>query len=1189
MAGEPWLDYAKAEAKAPAPAAVSEGPWSEYQTPANDAGPWSEYQKPKPVEGAPLEGGPRAEEIVVKRDFWNPSGPEAGGAWGLDPENEKFFTDIGLRNTLQGEQIYQALNLGARALDVGQDIGHKALVGLDELSIASGLADALSSDNGANRFLPGTAIGALLEALPEGGLSHGIGGPTSVAARATSSEIKGMLQGKLEAGATRAEMDAALQEATGNPELTFGGDLDAAIAYRDDPANKGKPPPLLYEKDVQTEAALKAEADAFRPKPEPTPESAFYDEAGAEAKLAKEAEAFKARPKEDVTPVEATETKSEVPPETVKAIVDNVNEAVKDWKKPPRFEVHESFDDLDVDNGALGVYDSETGGIRLNAKAIQEEAEARGLSPEEMTNTVVFHEGLGHFGLAQQFQTRLDDIMTGFYRGNVEFKDLVDKWRETNPDAYADDLNPLARASEEVLAEMSEGGKIPTKLLSVIKNYIKSTARKMGIELDYSLREIKTILSQVHDGVIGGADKPVGTGNRYMMRRYGKESKGPLQSSATINKVRSSENIEEILSETAPEKIKESWDEWIDEAGKIRTTGTAASSLAKGAEVPELLAAEKYAAESANRIKALSRKAAQGLTTERENYLLGREIERLTNVSKSIGDVVSNAGRILNSRKIEVSSDKALSDNILRMMSRVDFNDPVAVAKAAKLAEKMGKRAETYTKVLKAIGNALNLPRSLVASMDLSAPFNQGAFLLGRKELWKNIPDMFRQAWSPSFARAVEDSIKESPTYPLMEKAGLEISNLGADLTKREEQFMSQWAEKIPVAGRVVKASERAYTGFLNKVRADTFNKLVKAYEKAGVDIANETALLKGIASYVNNATGRGELGKFSQAAPILNGLLFSPRLMASRVKLLNLFYYGRMDSVVRKEALTSLGLFGGIATTAAVLAKMAGADVEANPRSSDFGKIKVGNTRYNLTGGFSQYLTLAARLATNETKNVKGEVKELGKEYGSNTRLDVLEKFGENKFSPVASFIADYLRGQNAIGEPFDVTTTDLTKNSVASRFIPLFMQDATELIKEEGAKGIPMSLPGLFGISMQTYEVKLGYDAFGRDIKEVLAKDAPEDDPAVLEAQRLAEVNGKSFIPEAPKSVREGGKKTALTDEQHDQFQKTMGEYTRLGISQALETEEYTTASDEEKIDIVKEIHKEAYGYAKEEVLAQ
>ena len=371
-------------------------------------------------------------------------------------------------------------------------------------------------------------------------------------------------------------------------------------------------------------------------------------------------------------------------------------------------------------------------------------------------------------------------------------------------------------------------------------------------------------------------------------------------------------------------------------------TGKVAQDLAVGTEPAALKAAERFLLESSNRIFDLSRKAGEGLASEREMYLLGKEIERAKNVSQSIDNVVSNAARILNSRKIEVSSDKALNDgirNMLRSISKGDLKDPEKIRAMAAKLRKGNERAQAVADALEVSANLLALPRSIMSSMDFSAPLRQGVFFVGRKELWKNIPSMFRQFGGDEAFNAVKAEIQSRPTYSLMKRANLEITDLGHKLSNREEAFISSYADRLPVIGKGVRASERAYTGFLNKLRADVFDDLVRQYDKAGIDLTGNPKALHDIADFVNTATGRGSLGRFTQASPILNGFFFSPRLIASRLRLLNPVYYAKLDPIVRKNALQSLASFGGIATTVLMLAKMAGADVEADPRRIVTGK----------------------------------------------------------------------------------------------------------------------------------------------------------------------------------------------------------------------------------------------------------
>lgn len=373
------------------------------------------------------------------------------------------------------------------------------------------------------------------------------------------------------------------------------------------------------------------------------------------------------------------------------------------------------------------------------------------------------------------------------------------------------------------------------------------------------------------------------------------------------------------------------------------------------------------------------------------------------------------------------------------------------------------------------VKSGLNLPRALMASFDLSAPFRQGVFLVGRKEFWKSFANMFKLVGSENASKALVAEIKGRPNYQLMKEAGLAITDPHTHfLMDREEDFMSDWAEskiaKKLLVGHGVAASNRAYSGFLNKMRADVFDDFVKKYEALGVDLKKDPKKLKDIARFVNAATGRGSLGmNGNRAAPFLNNLFFSPRLIASRVQMLNPVFYAKLDPVVRKEAVKQLLIFSGLATSVLTMASQAGFDVEVDPRSTDFGKIKVGNTRYDILGGFQQYIRLGSQVITGEAKTLKGKVKELKPGFGKETRYSKLLDFLRSKYSPVAAYAANALDGENVVGEEFDAV-----KNGYES-FIPLFIQGLMDNIEEHGSvQGTIMSVPSVFGVGVQTFEPK-------------------------------------------------------------------------------------------------------------------
>ena len=260
-------------------------------------------------------------------------------------------------------------------------------------------------------------------------------------------------------------------------------------------------------------------------------------------------------------------------------------------------------------------------------------------------------------------------------------------------------------------------------------------------------------------------------------------------------------------------------------------------------------------------------------------------------------------------------------------------------------------------KLFEGAANVLNVPRSLMASFDLSAPLRQGVFLIGRPKQWgSSFKNMFKAFASEDAYKALQQQIKSRPTYTQMRQSNLAITDLSSSLKGREEAFMSNLAEKIPIIGRVVRASGRAYTGFLTKLRADTFDDILKSTNGKYAD---------DIAKFVNSATGRGDLGALNRAAVALNSLLFSPRLVASRLNLINPVFYTKLAPPVRKEALKSLFTFLGTGMTVLTLAELSGAEVGKDPRSADFGKIKIGNTRIDTWGGFQQQIRLLSQLVT--------------------------------------------------------------------------------------------------------------------------------------------------------------------------------------------------------------------------------
>jgi hypothetical protein len=408
------------------------------------------------------------------------------------------------------------------------------------------------------------------------------------------------------------------------------------------------------------------------------------------------------------------------------------------------------------------------------------------------------------------------------------------------------------------------------------------------------------------------------------------------------------------------------------------------------------------------------------------------------------------------------------------------------------------------------IQEVLSTPRAAMATADLSAPLRQGAVLGSRfpKEFAKASADSVKYFSNPKLFEQAMYDISQRPTYALMKKSKLAVT--GAEgITGLEEQFMKNILEtdvaKKLLVGHVVAASDRGYTGFLTKFRADVFDKIIQDSADAGVRLDDKA--MDSLAKFINSASGRGSGKNLDRYGGLLSQALFSPKLWKSRIDVINPAYYARLDPIARKYALQSAASFGSIAFTVLGLAAMAGASVEWDARSADFAKIKVGNTRYDILGGLQQNLRIAAQLATGEKINSEtGELQDLGpgRGFGKPSRADLVYQFIMNKANPIIGFGEKALRGTDPAGNPINLAT------EAGKLFIPLTAQGVYDTAKDQGSlpKGWAMNIPGTFGIGVQTYGAKpTTFGATGNS----KAKDATKEQLEAAFGKTKVTVDGK------------------------------------------------------------------------------
>ena len=93
--------------------------------------------------------------------------------------------------------------------------------------------------------------------------------------------------------------------------------------------------------------------------------------------------------------------------------------------------------------------------------------------------------------------------------------------------------------------------------------------------------------------------------------------------------------------------------------------------------------------------------------------------------------------------------------------------------------------------------------------------------------------------------------------------------------------------------------------------------------------------------------------------------------------------------------------------------------DFEIDPRSSDFLKLRVGNTRFDFYGGFAQYIRAFAQFATGKKKQLgSGEIVKLdGKSFGGANRMTPIWSLARGKAAPVPGAALDLFIGKDMVG----------------------------------------------------------------------------------------------------------------------------------------------------------------------------
>lgn len=360
------------------------------------------------------------------------------------------------------------------------------------------------------------------------------------------------------------------------------------------------------------------------------------------------------------------------------------------------------------------------------------------------------------------------------------------------------------------------------------------------------------------------------------------------------------------------------------------------------------------------------------------------------------------------------------------------------------------------------------VPRAVMSSFDLSMPLRQGVMGLTRKSYWNSWKPMINAMGDGKYADAIAENIATDahPMVRLLRDTNI-VTASPSKMAALEEAFTSQLAEVLPG----IRQSERAAITFNNKFRADYAKQIYDKWVGDGIDVTAKD--MGDLAKWTGIISGRGSLPKGAEtrnALTLMNTLFFSPKFLSSRLQALNPVMYAQMSPLVRKEVMRDMvGFFGaGMgAVTALGLAGKAGildVSVELDPRSSDFGKVRTGQTRIDPWAGFQPIARYMAQFISGEAKNSSGDVND-------RARMSTLMNFGRGKLAPMPSFMIDALTGSSFTGQEVDVATGAGLDRAAAERLIPLFFQDMADAFNVGGYTSAALALPAVFGMGVQSY----------------------------------------------------------------------------------------------------------------------
>lgn len=367
---------------------------------------------------------------------------------------------------------------------------------------------------------------------------------------------------------------------------------------------------------------------------------------------------------------------------------------------------------------------------------------------------------------------------------------------------------------------------------------------------------------------------------------------------------------------------------------------------------------------------------------------------------------------------------------------------------AQKRAEEEYENLPTWKKALRNVAELWQLPRALVATLDLSFGYNQGAFVaLSHPGTWlRHWPDTLRSLRSESQFQAMAGKIHGHRRYRESLAAGL---RLHIDRNEPHEFFMSNLVDRIPGIGAATQAANRAYLLAQSRMALDLYTQMVDDLERLAGGMATTKLQRQLVAEYVNTATGVGTGSVASSLATLntsMHGLFFAPGYRTSRWKLalgtplMNAIANNdrRVAAMIARDYVRVAGSMASIAGAALA----SGAQVETDPKSNRFMMIRIGDSDIwvdPFSGLLTPWRIIWQSIHAERKDHRTGQARKV-------QFFDPMVRYTLSGLSPQARGVS-YLFDPDQFGKNYDVKTMDGLWTFLGETAVPIMIQQNIEM----------------------------------------------------------------------------------------------------------------------------------------------